>query len=134
MKTLSYLTLIFSLILSNTCSDTSEESTQQEEAEHLQALLAEIKDMAKSVACEDASIWEFTAYGSKACGGPIGYIAYANTIDNQLFLEKVAAHKAAEDAYNQKWGIASDCMLAAEPSDVTCENGEAVLVYNHTIP
>lgn len=134
MKQIKYLSLIFSLILSNTCSETHEEITQQEEAQYLQELFDEIQNMAKSVTCEDASIWQFTSYGSKACGGPIGYIAYANTIDTQLFLEKVATHKAAENAYNQKWGIASDCMIAAEPTDVTCENGEAVLIYSHTSP
>jgi len=95
----------------------------------LDTLLTEIKDIAESVTCENADEWKFTRIGSKACGGPTGYIAYSDKIDEAKFLEKVQAYTIAEADFNRKWGIISDCAIEPEPKSLSCVDGKAVLNY-----
>ncbi len=117
------LTLLVGLCFS--CKD--EELTQVQEAQNLDQMFSEITILAASVACDDSSEWKTTSYGSKACGGPIGYIAYSQAIDTALFLEKVEAHRTAQEEFNRRWEIISDCALAAPPNGVVCEDGKPVL-------
>lgn len=109
------------------CGET--ELNQEQEAEQLNLMLESIREMASSHSCEDAANWAFTGYGSKACGGSIGYLAYPLTIDTVAFLEKIEAHKAAEEAYNKRWGIVSDCSLPTRPNGIRCEDGFPVFEY-----
>ena len=102
-----------------------------QEAQQLNQMLNEIKTMASVTECINSAEWRFTHYGSKACGGPVGYIAYSVNIDTTLFLNKVKAHINAEDTYNKKWGIASDCSLPAQPTGIKCENGNPVFEYEY---
>lgn len=119
--------LLFFLV---SCDDDDENLiTQEAEQQQLDVMLAEIQTLAGSVSCENASEWTFISYGSKACGGPIGYIAYSTTIDTVDFLNKVEVHRQAEDEFNKKWGVASDCSLALEPTGVICENGSPKFIY-----
>ena len=111
------------------CSDDDDEMSRAQEAEILQEMFAEIDSLASSEDCEDASEWTFTAYGSKACGGPIGYIAYSTNIDTESFLNQVEEHRISQQEFNEKWGIISDCSVPQEPEDVICEDGNPVLVY-----
>lgn len=104
-------------------------SEQEKDHQDLMDLFNEISELANSVSCTDASDWTFTAYGSKACGGPQGYIAYSNQIDTEAFLEKVEAYRIAENAYNIKWSISSTCDIAKQPTSVECQNGHPVLNY-----
>ena len=104
-------------------------SEQEKDHRDLMDLFNEISELANSVPCTDASDWSFTAYGSKACGGPQGYIAYSNQIDTVAFLEKVEAYRIAEHEYNIKWSIYSTCDLAQKPTTVECQNGYPVLIY-----
>lgn len=103
----------------------------EQEIEHqaLMDLFNEFANLAYSSSCTNANNWSFTAYGSKACGGPQGYIAYSNDINTTLFLEKVAEYTKAENQYNIKWGIVSDCAVPPIPTGITCENGFPVLLY-----
>lgn len=105
------------------------ESSQDQEAQNLCTLLDEIEEISISVSCTDAADWTFTEYGSKACGGPVGYIAYPTTIDINAFLAKIDAHRQAQEDYNKKWGIISDCSVPAMPTGVECQNGKPSLVY-----
>ena len=118
--------LLFGMCIS--CSQ-NDGLTQQEEAQKLGTLMSEIERLAVSKSCEYASEWRYTSYGEKACGGPVGFIAYATTIDTAAFLEKIAAHRAAEQAFNKKWGIISTCDAPVEPSGIICENGTPVFTY-----
>ncbi len=106
------------------------ELTEQEmDHRHLMDLFNEIYNLSISVPCEDAKDWTFTAYGSKACGGPQGFIPYSNQIDVVNFLNKVDTYTAAENAYNIKWGIISTCDLPQQPTSVACQNGLPILNY-----
>lgn len=106
------------------------ELTEQEQDHRaLMDLFNEIYNLSISVSCDNADNWAFVAYGSKACGGPQGYIAYSTQIDTDAFLQKVTAYSLAEKEYNIKWGISSTCDLPLQPKGVECENGLAVLMY-----
>ena len=102
---------------------------QEKDHQELMALFNEIYNLSLSVSCEDAKDWTFSAYGSKACGGPQGFIAYSTKIDVEAFLDKVETYTALENTYNIKWGIISTCDLPQQPKVVECQNGYPVLNY-----
>ncbi|WP_143592056.1 hypothetical protein [Tenacibaculum holothuriorum] len=102
---------------------------QEKDHRELMELFHEIETLANSISCNDSNDWSFVAYGSKACGGPKGFIAYSNKINTQKFLEKVELYTQKEREYNEKWGIISTCDVQPTPKYITCENGRAVLKY-----
>jgi hypothetical protein len=104
-------------------------TTLEEDEARLSKMLAEIIALAESKECSNPKDWAVSAYGAKACGGPIGYIAYSKKINKEEFLEKVKAYTKAQDEFNRKWEVISDCMLALEPSGVKCVGGKPELVY-----
>lgn len=111
------------LVISYTQSD------QSKDYEKLMNLYVELNNLANSKDCVDANDWSITPYGSKACGGPQGYLAYPNSIDVNSFLDKVNQYNQEENDYNIKWGIVSTCDVIAQPKDVQCQNGKPVLIY-----
>ena len=72
----------------------------------------------------------YLAYGSKACGGPQGYLAYSRSIDVQNFLDQVAVYTQSEEVFNMKWEVVSTCELAEPPTGVVCEDEKPVFVYD----
>ncbi len=106
--------------------------TQEEELEILKKMLAEIEAIADSVVCENAEEWEYTPIGSKACGGPSGFIAYSTKIDVPSFLEKVETYTKAEDDFNKKWGIVSTCDVLLPPNGIACDEGKAIFLFYTT--
>jgi hypothetical protein len=104
-------------------------SKQEQEHITLMNLFDEIYNIAYSNKCSNSSDWSFIAYGSKACGGPQGFIPYHNTIDADSFLEKVKNYSNTEKAFNIKWNIVSDCAVSIPPKSVDCQNGLPVLKY-----
>ena len=128
MNRLKILGIIFSFVIFLSCNH-DDGSSQELDALKLDQLYSEIEKIANSVTCTNSTEWTFTSYGSKACGGPVGYIAYSKNIDTVLFLKKIEALRIAQQKYNEKWGIMSDCSIPQEPSGVACENGIAVLQY-----
>jgi hypothetical protein len=104
-------------------------TTQEEEHKDLIDLFDEIWDLAYTVSCIDAVNWTFTAYGTKACGRPQGYIPYSINIDTDAFINNVEVYTKAEKEFNIKWGIISDCFAVIEPEGVECINGYPSLTY-----
>jgi len=124
---------LFGLILTLgifSCNEDDSKATQDQETLILKAKFSEITEIAESLSCEDSSRWTYTPYGSKACGGPMGYIAYSIDIDTAHFLQLIEEYQQAEAAFNIKWGIISDCSVPQSPRGVDCEDGKAVLVYD----
>ncbi|WP_118195846.1 hypothetical protein [Albibacterium indicum] len=117
------------------CEKDDVENVRERDEKRLEELYNEIKEISESVTCEDAGEWEFTAIGSKACGGPTGYIAYSNTIDTEAFLEKVKLYTELQQQFNIDWEITSDCSVVAKPSGVICnDEGKPEFVYNNMVP
>lgn len=134
MKQFNPFKLLFVLAIvsigSFSCDSESDENlTQEEELQNLQELFQDIETMADSVSCEDASEWTYTAFGSKPCGGPMGFIAYSTTIDTLEFLRLIEQHRQLQDKYNNKWDVASDCSVPSQPDSIICNNGIPAFLY-----
>ena len=130
MKTFKPLLLVATLLLLAGCNASDDELTQEQQLEELRVLAEELNEISTSVPCTNPDDWTFTAVGSKACGGPTGYLPYSIQIDVAAFLEKVENYRLAQQAYNERWEIVSDCSIPARPRGVICEDGEAVLVFS----
>ena len=104
-------------------------TAQEIDHQNLMTLFNEVCELANSVSCTNSSNWNFTSYGSKACGGPQGFIAYSNEIDTVAFLNAVAVYTEAERQYNIKWSVFSTCDIPQQPTSVECQNGYPVLNY-----
>lgn len=127
MKSLILTGLIFSFLLSGCSTDSA--STQEQEMQQLEKMYDEILLLSVTQECNNSADWDYTAIGSKACGGPIGYIAYSLKINTTTFLEKVKNYTNAQKEFNDKWNISSTCEVPPAPISIKCENGKAVLIY-----
>ena len=123
--------LLFMICLSFTAfqCDDDKPLTQEEELIHLQNLKSEIEVLASASVCNEATECKFIAFGSKPCGGPWSYLVYSTSIDINAFEALVNDYNMQEDTYNQRWGIASDCALAQQPTSISCENNTCMAVY-----
>jgi hypothetical protein len=104
-------------------------SSLAEDDASLSELYTIIKTISESETCSEGSSWKFSAYGSKACGGPIGYIAYSKCINTADFLNKIAVFTELQGQYNNKHEVASTCDVPPPPTSVNCEDDKPVLVY-----
>ena len=120
--------LVLLLTTLTSCQD-NETLSQDQAAQDLQDMFTEIEGMVNTISCDNSEDWTFIGYGSKACGGFVGYIAYPAFIDTQLFIELIEAHKQAQEDFNQKWQISSDCSLPNQPTEVLCDDGVPKFVY-----
>ena len=138
MKKIS-LILLFSLCLFTRCVDERPQPNFCIECEingmsrsaadiRLSEIYQALEKIATSVTCNDASEWKFVAFGSKACGGPAGYLPYHKSIIVKDFLERVANYSALQNAYNKKWNVISDCSIVQMPKGVECVDGKAKLL------
>jgi hypothetical protein len=124
MKNLVWIPLIL-LLFGFSCEDSENPRTDYD----LVQLEKEIITLSESVSCTNSNEWKFTPMGSKACGGPVRYIAYHQNIEKQ-FLALVELYTQQQKEFNVKNNVVSDCMMVLEPRLVTCEGGKPVLVYN----
>ncbi len=97
-------------------------------AENLDKQLSEIHSVINATSCSETGECKFLAYGSKACGGPQGYLLFSDQVDVEALTELVDNYTKAEAAYNRKFGVISDCMVVAPPTQLACENGKCVQV------
>lgn len=112
--------------------DISERPADENSEKYDQALLDEMRTEIESAIakekCSKSSEWTFAPMGSKACGGPVRYIAYPKKMQD-VIAPKISDYTQKMSDFNNKYNIVSDCMLAAEPTGVRCENGNAVFIY-----
>ncbi|CUI07111.1 hypothetical protein [Massilia antarctica] len=86
-------------------------------------ITAEIGDLA----CDDASQCHTLPVGSKACGGPAGFLPWSAKRSNGDLLAKLAAEQAAQERkQNEKSGMMSTCSVELDPG-ATCSAGKCVL-------
>lgn len=96
----------------------------------MQEVYKEMVTLSESEICTNSEEWLLTPFGAKACGGPIGYIAYSKKIDQNYFLKLVDKFTALQAEYNRKTGAVSDCALSPRPTRVSCENGKPKFIYS----
>ena len=104
------------------------EDDQEITTKNLEKQLAEIHSVINADSCSETGECSFLAYGSKACGGPQGYLLFSDQVDVEALTTMVENYTKAEDAYNRKFGIISDCMVVTPPTQLACENGKCVQV------
>jgi len=121
-KTIVLLTIVFG------CTSTTELGKEDDLAE-LNTLKEEIELLVDSGICSENSDCNYIAFGSKACGGPKAYLAFSSSINVELLQQKVVTYNALETAFNQKWGIISDCSVPIPPVNVTCIAGKCTAIY-----
>ena len=129
MRTTFFL-LITLLIGFTSCEKNTDDDRAQDELE-LRNMFDEITDLANSVPCTDSNDWELIPYGSKACGGPQGYIAYSKSIDVDKFKDMVEDYSQAEEEFNIKYKIVSDCSVVQAPNGVICKDSKPEFIYNN---
>jgi hypothetical protein len=125
MKNLIWVPLII-FLMSFSCEDSQDILVV--DLDQLEELENQIVTLSESIACTNSEEWKFTPMGSKACGGPVRYIAYHQSIEND-FLKLVEEYTFQQDQFNRANNIVSDCMLIVSPRTVTCEGNKPVLVY-----
>lgn len=126
---MKYLGVFFLMVFSLGCDSVDSENPVVYPSD-MQIIYKEMVSLSESETCSNSGDWLFTPYGSKACGGPIGYIAYSKKIDQVYFLGLVDRFTQLQAEHNQKTGAVSDCALAIRPIAVTCENGKPKFVYS----
>jgi endo-alpha-1,4-polygalactosaminidase (GH114 family) len=127
MKNLKLLILVIGLTFISCCNDNW--STQEQDAQSLEKMRVEILSLSTSNQCENAADWAFTSIGSKACGGPTGFIAYSLKLKTTEFLDKIEKYTNYQKEFNTKWGIISTCDVPPYPTSIECVNGKVRLVY-----
>ena len=106
----------------------ADESSKKYDEANLDKLKSIIESEIAKEKCTVTSEWTFAPMGAKACGGPVSYIAYPKKIEVSI-LRKIENYTQTMSDFNKKYGITSDCMMAAEPTGVRCQAEKAVLVY-----
>lgn len=106
----------------------ADESSQKYDEAQLDKLKASIESMAAKEKCTNSADWTFSPLGTKACGGPVSYIAYPKK-NEATILPKIEEYAAKMSEFNKKYNITSDCMMATEPTGVKCQSEKAVLIY-----
>jgi hypothetical protein len=91
-------------------------------ASHMDQLKAEIG----AAACDNSQQCKTVAVGSKACGGPEGYLPYSTKRSDSAKVSRLAAADAAQrKAADQRAGMVSNCMMIMDPGAV-CTAGKCV--------
>ena len=89
---------------------------QQADWNAIEHLEAQAKALAIVTGCVSSSECRAAPVGSRACGGPRYYIPWcAKTTDSTALYKKLAEVAAAEQAYNQKYNLASTCEFRMPP-------------------
>lgn len=105
----------------------ADESSQKYDQAQLDKIKASIESEIAKEKCTNASEWTFAPMGAKACGGPQLYIAYPKKSEETI-LKKINDYTEKVKAFNQKYGIMSDCMMINPPTGIKCVNGKAELI------
>lgn len=112
------------------CEDDSNPTMEYEQS----ALIASkkiIEDLAAASVCNESTECKLIAFGSKPCGGPWSYLVYSTSIDINELEKLVEEFNQNEEAFNQKWGVVSDCSAVLPPTSLNCENNTCIPVYQN---
>jgi len=126
---LGFLLLILFTVTACKQDGTVSSGTKDTDQTELNNRRAEIQKLADDIRCDNESDWAIAPIGSKACGGPIGYVAYSLKTNTDLFLKKIEEYTQLQKAFNVKWNQISDCSLVLPPKGVQCDQAKAKLVY-----
>lgn len=105
------------------CEQMATTEDQEITKEQLDQQLLAIEALIETGNCSENGECQFIPYGSKACGGPQGYLIFGSNIDKDELQNMVDRYTKAEATYNEQKGIMSDCSLPPEPQNLGCVDG-----------
>ncbi len=121
------LVLILLLIVSAaSCQNT--EDVQNVSLQDLELQFEVIQELVNQSNCSENSQCSYIAYGTKACGGPQGYLVFSSEIDENKLKAMVTKYSKDEDTYNKQNGIMSDCSFPLPPENFSCIGGKCVAI------
>jgi len=83
----------------------------------IQRLEQEARALASLSGCAESGQCRAMPVGAKACGGPRYYLPYCPLTTNAAALQrKLEEVRNAEQQFNQKYGVISDCSFVSEPA------------------
>lgn len=108
----------FALAILMTLSISSAMANEERDARVINATITAAQTLASAdLSCTKTTDCVVIALGSKACGGPNGFLVASTknaTIRQIRALAKQS--EALEAGFNLRYGIVSNCMVAAQPS------------------
>ncbi len=117
---------ILTLFFFSCGSDDSNSRTPQEILSDMEIIDAEISFMLIT-SCNGNDECRATAYGVKACGGPVKYLIHSTNMDMDRFNLLVETYNELNAAYNEATSAISDCSLEVQPN-VECVSGDCQVV------
>ncbi|KQB37413.1 MULTISPECIES: hypothetical protein [Flavobacterium] len=129
MKKLSFI--LFAICVTFASCSNDDSNIQEKDAQELEKMHQEIitLSLVNSEPCTDSKNWDFTALGTKSCGGVATFIVYSKKIDKNAFIAKVKAYTDAKTAFDKKYNISSTCEIILPPSSIECMDGKPKLIY-----
>lgn len=88
--------------------------------------LKDIRNFVNEGKCSQTGECKYIAVGSKACGGPMGYIVYSTNVNVDVLKKMVDKYTADQRTYNIQNNVISDCSLANPPEKVDCVDGSCI--------
>jgi hypothetical protein len=102
----------------------SERKGVQSLSERMAELKADMEELTKDKSCTSNSECKAMAYGTKACGGPSGYVVYSIKTTDVIRLKEVTSELSQlQDEYNREQGLMSTCSYMMPP-EVSCDQGQ----------
>ncbi len=120
--------LLFLVVVITAGSCENSDEIQEITSKDLQLQLEEINNLIGNQDCTETSQCNYLAYGSKACGGPQGYLIFSSEVDMDKLKELVDTYTAAEALYNKQNQIISDCSLVSPPQNMNCLDGKCIKI------
>lgn len=118
--------ILLLLLIGTTGSCQNSEEIQEVSTQDLDLQFKEITNLIASKNCTENSQCSYLAYGSKACGGPQGYLVFSSEVDLGKLKELVENYTTAEATYNKQNGIMSDCGIVSPPQTIGCVDGNCI--------
>jgi hypothetical protein len=92
-------------------------ATRESDRAAIERLEQEARTLANPAGCAESGQCRAMPVGAKACGGPRYYLLYCPlTTDAAALQRKLDEVRAAEQQFNQTYGMMSDCSFVGEPA------------------
>jgi hypothetical protein len=99
------------------------QGTMDEDRAKLDAMRKNIVSLIGTASCGGDGDCRCIGLGAKPCGGVWEYLVYsASSVDEELLKYLVSRFNAYNEAFNRRYGVASDCMFVMPPA-VGCVGG-----------
>ena len=120
----NFALIIFLSFLITGCDALSTQNTVT--VAQLETQLNDIRNFVNQEGCNTGGECSYLPIGSKACGGPVDYIIFSNTIDVETLKKMVEKFTEDQKRYNIENNVMSDCRFVTPPEKVDCVDGSCI--------